>query len=438
MSTEEKRLEKWKEEIMKQEMPDDRLDAAIRLGYERAKHLQSKKRFSRKKGWWTAITAALIVLTFVTSIRVSPVFANAVASLPGMEKIVALIADNEGLQSAIRHDHYQVIGISDESEGIRGTVEGIIADQMNLIVFYTLDIKGGREFVEKYKLTGANGEDLDWGSMSHHYDHESGQSDTSTNSLEISFQNPLPTKDVVLEIEVIDGYGEIHTLKFPFTIESDVEDIKYAVNETVMVEGQTLTIRNVIISPVRTAIEVEFDPANTMEIFGFEDLRIVDGKGRVWSSIQNGVTGSGVEDEPNRQTFYLQSNYFEKVDTLYLQFSRLMAMKKDELNVVIDTENLIFLTQPEDARFSNLRIQNGVMEFDFRGEKGFIHTPLSIDFKDAKEEEFRLEWWTGGTNGEPKATLRMGLPQRKFTSPITFQIQGYPSYIQGNVNLKLR
>ncbi|MFS0576496.1 DUF4179 domain-containing protein [Sporosarcina sp. 179-K 3D1 HS] len=435
MSVEEEKLEKWKEEIMEQRIPEDRLQAAIRMGFERAKRKKRKKRLTGKKGFWSAIVAAVMVVAFVTSIRVSPAFANAVASLPGMDKIVALIADNEGLQSAIRHEHYQVVGVTDEAAGVRATVEGIIADQTNLVVFYTLELEGARGFIEKFELTGANGEDLDWGSMSHNYDDQYDKS-VSMNALEISFQGPLPTKDVVLEIKVMDGYGEELSLKLPFTIESDVEDRKYAVNETVMVAGQSITIRNVVISPVRTAIEVELDPANTMEIFGFEDLRIVDEKGRVWSSIQNGVTASGTQEEPNRHTFYLQSNYFEEADHLYLQFGRLMAMEKEETTVVIDTERQQLLRQPKDARFSNLRIENGTMQFDFRGEKGFIHTPLSIDFIDADGKEYTLEWWTGV--GEAGIPLRMGLPNKPFANPLTFTIQGYPSYISGDVNLKLR
>ena len=79
------------------------------------------------------------------------------------------------------------------------------------------------------------------------------------------------------------------------------------------------------------------DPANTKEIFGFEDLRLVDEKGETWTSINNGITSSGARDD-DVNIYYLQSNYFEEPKELYLQFNKLMAMDKDEAFLLIDTD----------------------------------------------------------------------------------------------------
>ena len=290
-----------------------------------------KKRSIYKRSIWSVVVAAILILTFVTSIRVSPVFANAIASIPGMEKIVALIQDDEGLQSAIENEHYQEIGISDESSGVKVTLDGAIADERNMVLFYTMEFKQNHksDFINHILIKGANGEDLKWGGISHNYADDFDTSMISTNSLEIDFQGPLPTRNVVLEFEMIGGYGETEIIKLPFTVEmNDVESKKFRLNKEVIIKGQTITIMDVIISPVRTAIQVKFDPENTMEIFGFEDLQIVDGKGRTWSSIENGTTASSVGDKPNVVTYYLQSNYFHEPKELYLQFEKLMAMEK--------------------------------------------------------------------------------------------------------------
>ena len=87
---EEKKLAKWKEMIDKTDVPQAELELAIKQGFQRAKNApRVNKRPYVKRGVWSAIVAAVLLITVVTSIRVLPAFANAVASIPGMKKIVA-------------------------------------------------------------------------------------------------------------------------------------------------------------------------------------------------------------------------------------------------------------------------------------------------------------------------------------------------------------
>ena len=349
-----------------------------------------KRRPAVKRGVWSVVVAAL--LFHICYIDPSlPVFANAVASIPGMEKIVALIQDDQGLQSAIDNDHYQEIGVSGESSGAKVTVDGVIADEMNLVLFYTIEFRQNHksDFINQVRIKGANGEDLKWGGISQNYTTDYHASMISTNSIEIDFQEPLSTKNVVLEFEIIGGYGETEVIQLPFTIKmDDVESKKYALNEEIIVNGQSMTIEDVTISPVRTAIQVRFDPENTMKIFGFEDLQIVDEKGKEWSSIANGTTACSDGEKPNVVTYYLQSNYFEDPKQLYLKFGKLMAMEKEEAYLLIDTDRMQILKQPKDARFSNLTMLDNNISMDFRGEKNFIHYPFGLDFFDANNEYY--------------------------------------------------
>ena len=127
-----------------------------------------------------------------------------------------------------------------------------------------------------------------------------------------------------------------------FTIPFEVDKVKmpttrYPLDKTVLIEGQKIIIKQIEISPLKVAIHVSVDPANTKEIFGFEDLRFVDEKGETWTSINNGITRSGARDD-DVNIYYLQSNYFEEPKELYLQFNKLMAMDKNEAFLIIDTE----------------------------------------------------------------------------------------------------
>lgn len=436
---EEKKLEKWKEIIEEVPVEQDELEQAIMQGFQRAK--QVKKRPYVKRSVWSVMVAAILLITLVTSIRVSPAFANAVASIPGMEKIVALIQDNKGLQSAIHNEHYQEIGVVGKSSGITVVVDGIIADETNLVMFYTIEYKQNHRsnFVNAYHIKGANGEEVKWGSISPNYADNYETSMVSTNSLEISFQEPLTTKDVVVEFEVIGGYGETEMIKLPFTIEiDDAKSQVFTLNKEVIVEGQSMKIIDIVIGPVRTAIQIEFDPNNTKEIYGFEDLQIVDEKGEVWSSIENGITASYSGTEADVITYYLQSNYFEEPTKLFLRFNKMMAMDKSDAYIIVDTEKEEILKQPKDARFNNISIKGDEMYIDFRGEENFYHFPIKLEFQDDHGRTFEISAWSSGPDTDVAQTLMLELPKEKYKNPIKFGIMGYPSYIQKDVKIRIK
>ena len=164
---------------------------------------------------------------------------------------------------------------------------------------------------------------------------------------------------------------------------------RYPLNETVLIEGQKIIIKQIEISPLKVAIHVSVDPANKKEIFGFEDLRLVDEKGETWTSINNGITKSGARnDEVN--IYYLQSNYFDEPKELYLQFNKLMAMDKDEAFLLIDTDNKQILQQPDDKRFSDLSVNGRFIDLELLGEEDFHHHPFSAIIDANGKEIYRF------------------------------------------------
>ena len=95
---EKKKLEQRKKSIDKIEVPMDKLHSAVRSGFEKAKKERALKRTKIiKRSSWSIVIAAILLISFVTSISVSPVFANKIASIPGMDRIVALIQQDRGL-----------------------------------------------------------------------------------------------------------------------------------------------------------------------------------------------------------------------------------------------------------------------------------------------------------------------------------------------------
>jgi hypothetical protein len=106
---EEEKLKEFGQSLDKTSISEDELDAAIMKGFLQAKEGGVRKRRSIK--WaFSAALVAIILLTFVTTIRVSPAFAAYVSNIPGMEKIVEIISNDKGMMMAIENDYYQEIG----------------------------------------------------------------------------------------------------------------------------------------------------------------------------------------------------------------------------------------------------------------------------------------------------------------------------------------
>lgn len=101
-------------------------------------------------------------------------------------------------------------------------------------------------------------------------------------------------------------------------------------DEEVEIENQKLTIGAVTIYPLRIAVEVTLDKNNTMELLQFEDMRIEDDEGEVWSQIQNGFSGRSNEEE-DMEIYYLQSNYFEQPEKMVLKFNKMQALPGEDL-----------------------------------------------------------------------------------------------------------
>lgn len=438
-SKEEKKLREWKETIENTAVEQGELERAIMKGFQRAKNVKkAKKRPYMKRGIWSAVVVAILFITLVTSIRVSPVFASAVASIPGMERIVAFIQDDKGLVSAIQNEYYQPLNITSEKEGISFTLEGILADDQEMVIFYTV-IGAGKNDVFQVgfpNIKDENGEEIAVVSASAYPFEIEGNNFEQMEKFNIRFNEVIQENDFIFEMTVKANAKAIN-FEIPFSVnKTKMPTISYPLNETVSIEGQKIMIRKIDISPLKVAIDVSVDQTNTKEILGFEDLRLVDGNGEVWSSINNGISASGDPDE-EVNTYYLQSNYFEEAKELYLEFNKLMAIDKEDLFLTIDTEKELILKQPKDKRFSHLKVNGKFITIELRGGEAYHHHPFSTII-DANGKEIYEKSGQFSRTSDERMEIGSELPEDIFENPLKFRLSGYPNYIEGNAKIKIK
>jgi hypothetical protein len=434
---EEEKLIEYKNSYNHIHVPLDLIDESILTGIQKAKAEEIRKPRKRKMVF-SFMAAAILFFGFFTSIKLSPVFASYVAVIPGMEMIIELIRGDKGRMTAIENDYYQEIGVSQEKNGLEISIDGAIADENGLVLFYSIESaeKQKEVFLEEVGLFDQNGKKLNWSSASIGTNHTSETGETTYNgTLEYFFDSPLHQKDFEIKLKVKSDH-QTDDYKLSFSLNKDVKTKKtYKVNKTVTIEGQKITFVEADIYPLRVAVHVKMDPANSKKLLNFDDIRLVDENGEVWNKINNGVSASRISE--NEAIIYLQSNYFNNPEELYLEVNKIQALDKSEAFVVVDIEKEQLLTKP-----------SGNQLYDFKVVEDYLM------FKLHTEEEFNYFLFGGITDGDgneitPKQTENLGsegdvelrvniADLKKVSSPISLELSFFPAWIIGEEKVRIK
>src|SRR4051794_17602472 len=131
----EQEYQKLTDELEAIEIPKEALHQAS----VKAVHLH-RLASKRKHGLYSiASVAAIVLLLFVTSIRVSPVFAQAVAKIPGFASIVDMIAFDKGIGDIVENNYYEELGIIATQGDYTLTLQGVVADHSGMIISYKIE-----------------------------------------------------------------------------------------------------------------------------------------------------------------------------------------------------------------------------------------------------------------------------------------------------------
>ncbi|SDX03757.1 DUF4179 domain-containing protein [Paenibacillus sp. CF384] len=433
-------LDAMKEQMNQIAVPgtiDERIRNGMRLGRQRRRR-RTVTRFA-------SYTACLLLLTMVASVRFSPVVAAYVGDLPGLRSLVELINSDKGLELAIENDFMQPIGLSEEHDGIKVTVDGVLADESRVIVFYTLTNMDGRKRVvnvQKVDLATKEQISISYGSSNSNEEWESSQG-----TIDFNLQGGAAVPDV-LQLELKVGKDEkvvtaLPNWKFDIPIDkAKFEGLKqtYAINKTVTVEGQHITFGKMTVYPTRIGLEVAYDPTNTKKIFYFDDIRIEDERGETFGTITNGVSGSTIDE--NRQILYFQSNYFRKPDRLYLRANSIRALDKNKLEIKVDLDHKKLLSGPDDhltlsdvgtSKEDGQRILVFKLENDNPLDENRGYSLFDMSFKDASGKSFG-----SGMTGTSGDMFQYFIKKANYQSPLTLTITDYPSRIEGDIKLRIK
>ncbi|GLX67337.1 DUF4179 domain-containing protein [Paenibacillus glycanilyticus] len=415
------------------------IDASIWNGIRAARPRRRRKIYTRL----AAYTACLLLLVSVASVRFSPVVAAYVGEIPGLRALVELIHYDKGLELALENDFMQPVGLSAVQDGIRMTIDGVIADDSRIVVFYTLENEEKQKSVINLKTVELV-DNKDISIASSFYPSEEGWKSIQ-GTFEFYPNQGAGIPDNLNMRFVLDKVTETATTSPEWQLTVPVDKAKFEglkeihdINKTVTVEGQKITFGTMTVYPTRIEVEVNYDPENNKRIFYFDDLRLEDENGETFGTINNGVTGSNISDD--QQVLYFQSNYFRKPQQLYLRASSIRALDKDKLEVKVDLEHKKLLTRPDDLLTLN-EFDQGILFFGFKDtelkDENTINGSFSNDYRDASGKTFHSS--RGGstiTNGVKE--IQYYLEQMDYQSPLTLTISDYPTRIHGDIDIKIK
>ncbi|WP_043931240.1 DUF4179 domain-containing protein [Bacillus sp. EB01] len=412
-------------------IPEAALDAAILKGFEKAKLQVTRPRRAGRMG---LAIAAVIIIGFFTSIKVSPAFAGYMSDIPGIGKLVDFIQGDKGMIAAFESEYDQEVGVSSKDKDVTFTIERAIADENGLVLFYSIETSKEDISVDSASLESRDGSELVIGTIGYGMPVKDEEDKSFTGMMEFYYQKPSKAKSFSLKATV---GGTEHSLDF--TLKKDIHGKKeYLVNKTIIIEGQEVTIENIEMYPLRAAIHVTMGAGNSKKLLSFDSIQLIDERGEIWGNITNGITASGVAEDENKKIVYLQSNYFREPKELYLVVGKIQAVNKNEAEIVIDTETMIIKKQPASKKFSDLRVENEDVILKLNSEKRFPYFPFSkVKSADGKEKYLSNSFNRSGEGFGNE--FGFSLTQVKgYANPISLELSFYPEWIESKEKIRIK
>jgi hypothetical protein len=390
------------------------------------------------------------------------------SQIPGLEGFVKLIHLDKGLQLAIENEFIQPLNMSEEHEGIKITMNGMIVDEAQMVLFYTIENKAEHNRVYFDGLfKGGEGGHLGGVSYSYGYSYTDSNWKSIDEKITINFSDPdqIPNiLDMSIKLKTAkesmnneeppksSRIGETTTslkdnmVAFESTWDFEIpinkrqfDNLKevYDINQTVEVDGQKIIFTEMVILPTRIGLEIKYDPRNSKKILSYEDIAIIDENGEEFGTIKNGILASQIEED--RIILYFQSNYFRYPKEIYIKASRYHALDKDKLEVIVDLEKQKLLSKPDDhISLTGIRsnTEEMILSFELQNTsqvKGKLSGVFSGQFTDADGDEYNS---SGG--GSSDGTVHVNIKNQDYANPIKLEIFDYPAPIEGDILVKVK
>lgn len=309
---------------------------------------------------------------FVLAVNLLPTFALACGKVPVLRELAAAVAFSPSLSAAVANDYVQYVGQSQTVDGMTLTLDSIIGDERQLVVFYRADTDRSTQVsCEVVDQNGAPVQDISC---------LSGSDSEAVRQFEIhavAGQEIPAAFRLRLSLKLSDSHGEEGAVYGPYVFDLSLDRSKTApervltLDQTVELKGQRLTVKTVQLNLTRTAVTVSTDPANSAWLVDL-DFHFVGPDGTVYDASDGSLAATGSPDTPELLTYYWQSLYLTGAPAGFrLVLNGALWLERDAGPVVVNlTDGSVQGTLPEGVASVTVASVQGTPEVRVTMEPG--------------------------------------------------------------------
>lgn len=368
---------------------------------------------------------------------------------PEMVKYLEPINDNRTLMLAAENNLLQEIHQSDTSGEYQLTLGGIIADEENAVILYSLSGPDLNGKLNEYSVELISDEEFHYAATYFNPSIE----ENATKSY-MTYKVQLNSGEVFPQnMGLLFRLGE-QELKVDFSVDhSRFTGLrkKVLINKEIPIDNQTVLLREMELLPLRTTLRLETPQSNKKQVNDLFALSLIDDTGQhQWnqSELSSGSLSEGM------YTANFDGLYFEDPEQLYLISEGVYASDKN-MTIIINSETkkiieapdehlqLLDILENEEYMTIKLRLDN----YEFPGPS--IQNDISLltyggVFIDASGKQFKL------LNPENELTAQISaerdkhthlyhyyIPNEEYQQPLTFPIYEYTGYKSGGFKIPL-
>lgn len=275
---------------------------------------------------------------FVLLVNFSAPVAQACANVPFLRTLAETVTFSRSLSDAVENDYVQQLDLVQENNGVTAKIEYIIVDQKQVNIFYRLESKEHKTMYTIPKVLhkdGINEEPCAW---------RTPIDDVANEELRLItldyYDEEVPNSLRLMIYAYSDSQkeeGAIATFTFllEFDLEKIAETIIYPVNQTVILDGQSITITDIEVYPTHLRVNT-MDAADNTAWLRTLDFYIETENGR-FDLPAGGIIAASTEEGSN--SFRADSIYFydAKEIKLVITGARWLSKEMEKIKINLTT-----------------------------------------------------------------------------------------------------
>lgn len=399
-------------------LPAPGLETTLDRAY-RKKRKRTAKMIVRPLG---GLAACFVVFVLLVNFCV-PV-AYACSQIPVLRELAAAVTFSRSLTDAVENAYAQTMDLSQTDHDITAEVAYLIVDQKQVNIFYRLDSDkyesleadpevlnsdGVRPASCNYHSTGFGADNGELRCLSIDFvDNNVPDSlrirlDVYTNA--ISHEQTAPDKAIE---DIYSGTGfenPGYIANFDFLLEFDPKFTAagkvFPVNQTVILEGQAITITDIEVYPTHMRVDIAESADNTAWLKGLEFYIETDWDMK-FDAASSGIISTGSGDSPSMVSYRADSTYFYEADHLKLVITGAKWLRKDMQTTYLNLVTGEHGELPENASFESAERSGNGWIVTFRSEWNDdrpMYQNFGHMFYDAEGNSYEINQWSH-THGE--------------------------------------